>query len=132
MRLDGGGRVDLEWDPAASMDMFNEMELGFEQLSNALGGKFLRSFLWDWPLRRTFTAHPLGGCVMSESADGGVVNDRGEVWGYPGLYVADGSIIPGPLSVNPSATITALAERVAYWMINGAELTAGGATPANS
>ena len=39
---------------------------------------------------------------MSTSPDAGVVNHRGEVWGHPGLYVVDGSILPGPLAVNPS------------------------------
>lgn len=43
----------------------------------------------------------------------GVVNHYGEVWGYPNLYVADGAIVPTALSVNPSMTIAALAERIA-------------------
>jgi cholesterol oxidase len=68
---------------------------------------------------------------MSEQAEHGVVNDRGEVWGHPGLFVADGAIIPGALTVNPSMTITALAERVAYWMIHGAELAGGARSPDN-
>lgn len=68
------------------------------------------------------TAHPLGGCTMSDRAEDGVVNDRGEVWGHPGLFVVDGAIIPGALTVNPSMTITALSERVAQWMIHGKEL----------
>ena len=59
---------------------------------------------------------------MSDRAEDGVVNDRGEVWGHPGLFVVDGAIIPGALSVNPSMTITALSERVAHWMIHGREI----------
>jgi cholesterol oxidase len=42
-----------------------------------------------------------------------VVNHKGEVFGYPNLYVADGAIIPEALGVNPSRTIGALAERIA-------------------
>jgi len=42
-----------------------------------------------------------------------VVNEFGEVWNYPNLYVSDGSIIPTALGVNPSATISALSERIA-------------------
>lgn len=58
------------------------------------------------------TAHILGGCVMGASPAEGVVDEQGRVFGYPGLYVADGSVIPANLSVNPSLTITALAEYI--------------------
>lgn len=122
LSLDANGDIDLDWDPAASMEMFLEMEEGFRELSRGLGGDYLQSLLWHWPFRRLLTAHPLGGCAMSDRAQHGVVNDRGEVWGHPGLFVVDGAIIPGPLSVNPSMTITALAERAAYWMIHGKEI----------
>lgn len=131
LSLDANGDIDLDWDPAASVEMFLEMEEGFQELSRGLGGHYLRSFLWEWPFRRVLTAHPLGGCVMSDKARDGVVNDRGEVWGHPGLFVVDGAIIPGALTVNPSMTITALAERAAYWMIHGEELARGGRSPEN-
>ncbi|MDQ4133171.1 MAG: GMC family oxidoreductase [Actinomycetota bacterium] len=123
IRIDGRGDVRIDWDPQNSHAMFDEMEEGMRRLSGALGGQFVRSLPWRRPLRRLLTAHPLGGCVMSESPDTGVVNDHGEVWGHPGLYVADGSVIPGPLAVNPSLTIAALAERTAQWMVHGRELS---------
>ena len=56
------------------------------------------------------TAHILGGCVMGAGAEKGVVDHAGRVHGYPGLWVADGSVVPANLGVNPSLTITALAE----------------------
>jgi cholesterol oxidase len=56
------------------------------------------------------TAHILGGCPMGNSAAEGVIDDRCRVFGYEGLYVVDGSAIPSNLGVNPSLTITALAE----------------------
>ena len=56
------------------------------------------------------TAHILGGCNFSRSADEGVVDLNCEVHNYPGLYVIDGSIIPANPGINPSLTITALAE----------------------
>ena len=59
------------------------------------------------------TAHILGGAVMGSSAEDGVVDTSHEVFGYPGLYVADASVIPANLGVNPSLTITAFAERFA-------------------
>lgn len=58
------------------------------------------------------TAHILGGCCMGESPEKGVVNFKGEVFGYPNLYVADGSVVPANLGVNPSLTITALSEYI--------------------
>lgn len=54
---------------------------------------------------------------MGRDLEQGVVDHRGRVFGYPGLYVADGAIIPEALGVNPSRTIGALAERIAAIMI---------------
>ncbi|MDO9167237.1 MAG: GMC family oxidoreductase [Rhodoferax sp.] len=59
----------------------------------------------------SMTAHVLGGCVMGGSAADGVIDERHEVFGYPGLYVIDASAIPANVGVNPSLTITAMAER---------------------
>ncbi len=56
------------------------------------------------------TAHILGGCSMGESPEKGVINFDGKVFNYENLYVIDGSILPTNLGVNPSLTITALAE----------------------
>ena len=50
---------------------------------------------------------------MSDRKDDGVVDEFGQVWNYPNLFVADGSIIPTALAIVPSATISALAERTA-------------------
>lgn len=58
------------------------------------------------------TAHILGGCPFGEDAGQGVVAPDGQVHNYPGLYVVDGSIVPANPGVNPSLTITALAEYV--------------------
>ncbi len=57
------------------------------------------------------TAHILGGACMGDSAATGVINHRHEVYGYDGLYVIDGSAMSANPGVNPSLTITALAER---------------------
>lgn len=57
------------------------------------------------------TAHILGGCNMGSTPEHAVIDSRHEVFGYPGLFVCDGSVIPANLGVNPSLTITALSER---------------------
>jgi cholesterol oxidase len=59
----------------------------------------------------SITAHILGGCHIGGSPDEGVIDANHELFGYPGLYVVDGSAIPANVGVNPSLTITALAER---------------------
>ena len=57
------------------------------------------------------TAHILGGAVLASNEQQGVVDTNHEVFNYKGLYICDGSVIPSNLGVNPSLTITALAER---------------------
>ncbi|MGV9414063.1 GMC oxidoreductase [Nocardia sp. NPDC003693] len=62
------------------------------------------------------TAHYIGGCVIGEGPESGVVDPYQRVFGYPGLHVADGSAVTANLGVNPSLTITAQAERaMAFW-----------------
>ncbi|HSO11067.1 MAG TPA: GMC oxidoreductase [Anaerolineales bacterium] len=56
------------------------------------------------------TAHILGGAPMGQNSEDGVVNENFEVHNYEGLYIIDGSIMPANPGVNPSLTITALAE----------------------
>jgi cholesterol oxidase len=59
---------------------------------------------------RAMTAHILGGCPIGASAETGVIDERCRVFGYDDLYVVDGSAVPQNLGVNPSLTITAMAE----------------------
>jgi cholesterol oxidase len=59
---------------------------------------------------RPTTAHILGGCPMSETAETGVVDSKLKVHGYPGFYITGGSVIQGNIGVNPSLTITSMAE----------------------
>jgi cholesterol oxidase len=73
-----------------------------------------------WHLSRVVTVHPLGGCAMGRDTSEGVVGSHGRVFGYDGLVVADGSILPGPIGPNPSNTIAALAHRAAERLIEDA------------
>ena len=56
------------------------------------------------------TAHIWGGACLGENKDSGVIDENFEMFNYPGIYVIDGSMVPANLGVNPSLTITALAE----------------------
>jgi cholesterol oxidase len=57
------------------------------------------------------TAHILGGACIGRNADEGVIDDKHEVFGHPGLYVIDGAAVSANPGVNPSLSITAMAER---------------------
>ena len=70
------------------------------------------SLLPEAAINSSTTAHILGGCCMAEAPDKGVIGYNGEIFGYPNLFVADGSVIPANLGVNPSLTITALSEQI--------------------
>ena len=67
------------------------------------------------------TAHVLGGCCMGSDEKEGVINDKHEIFNYPGLYVIDGSAISANPGVNPSLTITALSERAMSFIPKSAE-----------
>jgi cholesterol oxidase len=126
------GQLDVAWKVRRSRAMFRQMERAMRALSQSIGGEYRTSLLWIWPFRKLLTAHPLGGCPMGDDPRTSVVKHTGEVWGYDGLYVVDGSVIPTALGVNPSMTIGALAERTAFWMIHGREMTMGDSqTPHN-
>lgn len=58
-----------------------------------------------------FTAHFVGGCVISDDPKRGVIDPYHRVWNYPSLHIVDGSSLTANLGVNPSLTITAQAER---------------------
>jgi cholesterol oxidase len=126
MGLDGaGGRMlldrdalTLDWNPAASESYFDRAEQAAAKVARRLGGEL-------WPktnrLRRSMrgvTVHPLGGCAMGEDPSEGVVAGTGQVFGCPGLYVADGSVMPAPVGPNPSLTIAAIADRIASGIVD--------------
>lgn len=80
-----------------------------EWLAERHGG-IAQSFLTEALLSVPVTAHILGGAVIGKDADHGVVNARHEVYGYRNLLVCDGAAMPANPGVNPSLTITAMAE----------------------
>jgi cholesterol oxidase len=67
-----------------------------------------------------FTAHFVGGCVISDDPEKGVIDPYHRVWNYPTLHIVDGSSLTANLGVNPSLTITAQAERAfSFWPNKG-------------
>jgi cholesterol oxidase len=110
--LFGAKQLNLDWDVTQSRALIDTIVAKHKQLSHATGGVPLVPPTWQWA-HDLITPHPLGGCCMGSNAADGVVDHRGEVFGHPGLFVVDGSIVPRPLGVNPSRTIGALGERAA-------------------
>ncbi len=110
--MDKSNEIMLDWQMEKGSELhFKRVRKEMAKLAKAMGGKFQ-----DNPLtyfNKVIAVHPLGGCVMAESAEEGVVNVNGEAFGHPGLYVVDAGILPSSTGVNPSLTIAAMAERIA-------------------
>ena len=114
MRLEGE-ELELDWSAKPSQDYYDCVRDSLGGLAAALGGRLVKD-----PLdrrSRAVTVHPVGGCPMAVDPRQGVVDPWGRVHGHPGLWVADGSVMPGPVGPNPSFTIAALADRFADAMI---------------
>lgn len=120
----------ITWPNAGDLPIFKQINNEVLEHAKILGGKFVGDPVWKFLKREhLITAHPLGGCPMGDTARTGVVNEFGQVFRpdgskYPGLYVADGSIVPTALGVNPFLTISALCERIADHLV--AELRQSG------
>ena len=115
-------RLRIDWPGLGDQVQFKEASELMQRVTSALGGDYIQNPIWNELTDHNLaTAHPLGGCVMADNPDRGVVNHKGQVFtGDPGggihegLYVMDGSVVPTALGVNPLLTISALAERSCY------------------
>ena len=117
-------KLRIEWPGAGKLPIYDEVSDRLLQATEVLNGVYTRNPSWT-PLfhKELVTVHPLGGCIMGDNAASGVVNHKGQVFTgaedgsvYEGLYVSDGAIVPRPLCINPSLTISALAERNCIYM----------------
>ncbi|MEW6718496.1 MAG: GMC family oxidoreductase [Chloroflexota bacterium] len=97
---------DPEHTVPARIDIGHRVARTFAQRTNGVPAGSIGENLLNMPT----TAHILGGCPFGRHAQEGVVGLDCQVHNYPGLYVVDGSIVPANPGVNPSLTITALAE----------------------
>ena len=118
LELRGAG-LALRSGHALDRGFFEEMHADLRRVGESYGAA--RTLLGDGAV---MTAHPMGGAGIADSADQGVVDHRGEVFGYPGLYVADGAAYPAPPGIPPSLTIAALAERQAELLLSETDSSA--------
>ena len=107
----GGVKLQTEQDPAKPNPTFIPVANEFaEWLAERTGG-IAQSSVLEATANIPFTAHILGGVAIGATPETGVVDTRHRVFGYENLLVCDGSVVPANVGVNPSLTITAMAER---------------------
>jgi cholesterol oxidase len=123
------GRWQVKWEGLKDSPYRQMVYNEFERLAAAHGGRYKRLKAFG---NNLVTVHPLGGCGMSDDPACGATNHLGQVYDFAGggycdqngqpavhdgLYVADGSVIPTALGVNPYMTIGALSERIASHIV---------------
>jgi cholesterol oxidase len=116
-------RLRVRWDTRSNLALYAAETAACRELVTALGGKLALSPNWRF-LGQPSAVHNLGGCRMATTSADGVVDPSGQVFGYPGLHVLDGAILPAAVGVNPSI-------RSPPWR-NGASKRRSGTGPASS
>ncbi|TDC65398.1 GMC family oxidoreductase [Actinomadura sp. GC306] len=109
------GRLAADWSAETSEELFTRVRKTMQRIADVLGAEYADNPMWF--RKRIITVHPLGGAPMGVHQGEGVCDAFGEVFGFPGLYIADGAAMPGPVGPNPSLTIAALADRMATRML---------------
>lgn len=112
------GSLELDWPQTSSMPLYDAILAAGRKFKDFVEScVFFPLPTWYPPLRNNITVHSLGGCILADSPEQGVVSagqqDRGQVFGYQGLYIADGSVLPTAVGANPIATISAVSEWIA-------------------
>lgn len=121
-RRTGKQYLQVDWHRGGSEDFFDAVNDYSRRMAVAMGGTFVENPDTKH-LKRIVTVHPLGGCPMGTEPGSGVVDTWGRVLDVkgdpiPGLYVADGSVMPGSVGPNPSLTIAALSRRFAHGIVD--------------
>jgi cholesterol oxidase len=110
LKRNGEVRLQTEQDPERPIPTFIPVaNQAAEWLAERTGG-IAQSSIMEATLNIPTTAHILGGATIGHGPEDGVVDSHQRVFGYENLLVCDGSAIPANVGVNPSLTITALAE----------------------
>jgi choline dehydrogenase-like flavoprotein len=112
-------RLTIEWKSAGEQRTFRRDDDKMREAAEAIQAQYFSDPLWSEPMgQKLITVHPIGGCAMGDDAETGVVDDTCRVFSgasgtevHEGLYVCDGSVLPGAVGVNPLLTITAVSER---------------------
>lgn len=101
--------LDIAFEPDNS-PVYARIKQGFKALSERSGCKV-------YAFERPATVHPLGGACAGRQPDEAVVNGQGELFGHPGLFVADAAAMPRSIGGPPSASIAAWGSHVAAGVV---------------
>ena len=114
------GRLDVDWtsDDARASYFERVRDTMRARSPTSSAATFLDNPLW-LPQPRHHRAPARRRARWARTPARACATPYGEVFGYPGLHVADGSVMPGPVGANPSLTIAALADRFADAMLEG-------------
>ena len=111
VRIDGDGNAKAALPMTEGLRAYINRVVGVaKEIGEANGAEVLRTSKDGY---EHADAHPLGTCRMGDDPARSVVDPLGQVHGQPGLFITDGSTLPGGTGVNPSLTIAANAERIA-------------------
>ncbi|GAB3983085.1 hypothetical protein GCM10029978_088590 [Actinoallomurus acanthiterrae] len=113
-----GGKLDADWTTKTSEEYFDRLRSTMKRIAAVLGASYADNPMWF--RKRIITVHPGGGAPMGRHAGEGVCDPYGEVYGFPGLYIADGAALPGAVGPNPSLTIAALSDRMSTRLLENA------------
>ncbi|MFI0483329.1 GMC oxidoreductase [Actinomadura sp. 9N215] len=122
------GRLAAEYTAETSEELFTRVRKTMRGIADVLGADYSDNPMWF--RKRIITVHPLGGAPMGAHPGEGVCDAFGEVFGFPGLYIADGAAMPGPVGPNPSLTIAAQADRLATRLLEDASAQGRAGGPA--
>lgn len=107
-----GRELRTATDRSLDPELFGQLEAAMTQIAEGYRPRRIRPSV-DPKTGQLVTVHPFGGASIGDGPEEGVVDHTGQVFGNPGLYVADGSLFPRAPGLPPAMTIAALAERQA-------------------
>lgn len=114
------GRGSLKYEPRPTTRRAWEMtDAHIKQILEKDG--MARVMPWTNDVVGAYTVHPLSSCRIGDDPATSALDDRHELRGHPGIFVTDGSAVPGALTVNPAMTISALAERAVPGIVRAAQ-----------
>ncbi|MFD7665860.1 FAD-dependent oxidoreductase [Streptomyces sp. NPDC059788] len=127
------GRGPIQYRPSANtLRGWTESDAAVKDILERDG--LSRVLPWTNDVVGAYTVHPLASCRIGDDPHTSALDDRHELRGHPGIFVTDGSAVPGALTVNPALTISALAERAVPGIVEaarerGVAVTYGAPTP---